>query len=290
MTRAEQVCPERGLETPRGSEEPPHMRLNRRQFAVALGAGLAGAGVSAGAAWHLNIGIGTYSYHGLSMEAMVAQLSELKIKEIEMSRGEFMLLSHPKDAIFSSARALFDAAGIRCVSYYAATFKTDDEIEQAIRFAGLLGSRNITGDATPEVLKRIDERCTAAKLTFGLHNHYFPQKFAYESPEDLLQALKGLSKTVGVTLDLGHIASCGYDTVDAIRKLGPYLRLVHLKDVKAAHGEDNVIIGQGIAKIPEAMRELRRLRFGGLVAIEYEKEGPVEDDMRRAVAYARQLA
>jgi sugar phosphate isomerase/epimerase len=290
LVRAGQVCPERGLEAPRGSGEPPHHGLSRRQFAQALGAGFAGAGLAAGAAWHLNIGIGTYSYHGLSMEAMIAQLSELKIKEIEMSRGEFMLLSHPKDAIFSSARAVLDKAGIRCVSYYAATIKTDAEIEQAIRFAGLLGSSNITGDGTPQVLKRVDELCTVAKLTFGLHNHYFPQKFAYESPEDVLQALKGLSKTVGVTLDLGHIASCGYDTVDAVRKLGPYLRLVHLKDVKAAHGEDNVIIGQGIAKIPEAMRELRRLRFGGLVAIEYEKEGPVEDDMRRAVAYARQLA
>ena len=284
MIRAEQVCQERGLEAPRGAGAPPYHRLNRRQFTLAMGAGLAGA------AWHLNIGIGTYSYHGLSMEAMIAQLRALKIKEIEMSRGEFMLLSHPKDAIFSSARSLFDAAGVRCVSYYAATIKTDDEIEQAIRFAGLLGSSNITGDGTPEVLKRIDEHCTAAKLTFGLHNHYFPQKFAYESPEDLLKTLKGLSRTVGVTLDLGHIASCGYDTVDAVRKLGPYLRLVHLKDVKAAHGEDNVIIGQGIAKIPEAMRELRRQRFGGLVAIEYEKEGPVEDDMRSAVAYARQLA
>jgi len=123
-----------------------------------------------------------------------------------------------------------------------------------------------------------------------LHNHYFPQKFAYESPEDVLQAVQGLSKTVGATLDLGHIASCGYDTLDAVRKLGPYLKLVHLKDVKAAHGEDNVIIGQGIAQIPAVMRELRRLRFAGLVAIEYEKEGPVEEDMRRAVAYARQLA
>ncbi len=224
------------------------------------------------------------------MEAMVAQLTQLKIKEIEMSRGEFMLLSHPKDAIFSSARTLFDAAGIRCVSYYAATIKTDAEIDLAIRFAGLLGSGNITGDGTPEILKRVDERCTAAKLTFGLHNHYFPQKFAYESPEDLLKALKGLSKTVGITLDLGHIASCGYDTVDAVRKLGPHIRLVHLKDVKAAHGEDNVIIGQGIAKIPEAMHELRQIRFGGLVAIEYEKEGPVEDDMRRAVEFARRLA
>ena len=105
-----------------------------------------------------------------------------------------------------------------------------------------------------------------------------------------MQALQGLSKTVGATLDLGHIASCGYDTLDAVRKLGPYLKLVHLKDVKAAHGEDNVIIGQGIAKIPQVIRELRRLRFAGLVAIEYEKEGPVLEDMRRAVAYARQLA
>ena len=266
------------------------MRLSRRRFTQALGFGLAGAGLAAGARARLRIGIGTYSYHALSMEAMVAELTSLGIKEIEMSRGEFMLLSHPGDALFRSARSLLDQAGIRCVSYYAATIHDDAEIELAIRFAGLLGAGNITGDATPQVLKRIDERCTAAKLTFGLHNHYFPQKFAYESPEDVLQALQGLSKTVGATLDLGHIASCGYDTLDAVRKLGPYLKLVHLKDVKAAHGEDNVIIGQGIAKIPQVMRELRRLRFAGLVAIEYEKEGPVEEDMRRAVAYARQLA
>jgi sugar phosphate isomerase/epimerase len=89
---------------------------------------------------------------------------------------------------------------------------------------------------------------------------------------------------------VGHFASCGYDTVDAVRKLGPYLKIVHLKDIAAAGGEDNVLIGQGIAKIPEVMRELQRLQFGGLVAIEYEKEGPVEEDLRKDVAYARGLA
>lgn len=266
------------------------MLFSRRRFTQAMGLGLAGAGLAAGARPRLRIGIGTYSYHGLSMQAMVAELVRLEIKEIEMSRGEFMLLSHPGDAIFRSARTMFDEAGIRCVSYYAATIHDDAEIDLAIRFAGLLGAGNITGDATPQVLRRIDERCTAAKLTFGLHNHYFLQKFAYESPEDVLNAIKGLSKTVGATLDLGHIASCGYDTVDAVHKLGPYLKLVHLKDVKAAHGEDNVIIGRGIAKIPAAMRELRALRFGGLVAIEYEKDGPIGEDMRIEVAYARKLA
>jgi len=40
-----------------------------------------------------------------------------------------------------------------------------------------------------------------------------------------------------------------------VRKLAPFLKVVHLKDV-AAGGEDNVLIGQqGIAKIPAAMEE-----------------------------------
>jgi hypothetical protein len=38
------------------------------------------------------------------------------------------------------------------------------------------------------------------------------------------------------------------------------------------------------------MRELRRQNFRGLVAVEYEKEGPVEDDLRQEVEFARKLA
>jgi len=266
------------------------MRLSRREFTGALGFGLAGSGQVAGARKPLRIGIGTYSYHSLSMEAMVAELVRLKVDEIEMSRGEFMLLSHPKDEIFRSARALFDRAGVRCVSYYAATIHDEGEIGQAIRFAGLLGAGNITCDARPDVLKKLDARCSEARLTFGLHNHYFPQKFEYESPEDVLKALAPLSKAAGATADTGQFASCGYDPLDAVKKLASRLRLVHLKDIKAAHGEDNVIIGRGIAQIPAVMRELRQQHFGGLVAIEYEKEGPVIEDMRRAVEYARKLA
>jgi sugar phosphate isomerase/epimerase len=262
--------------------------MTRRGFALTAAAGLA---AKLPGATRLRIGIGTYSYHSLTMEAMVAQLNALDVREIEMSRGEFMLLSHPGEDRFRAARGLFDKAGIRCVSYYAATIHDEGELRLAIGFAKLLGSTNITGDATgAALLQRIDEGCTAAGLTFGIHNHYFKTKFAYESPDDVLAALAGRSKTMGATLDMGHIASCGYDTVDAVRKLGPYLKLVHLKDVAAAHGEDNVLLGQGIAKIPEVMRELLRRNFGGLVAIEYEKEAPVEEDMRKDIAYARRLA
>jgi len=245
--------------------------------------------VSARAATKLNLGIGSYTYHSLSIDDMITQLKRLEIHEIKMSHGPFMLFSHPDPEKFEAARSKFDAAGIRCVSYYAATIKDDADLDNAVRFAKLLGARNITGDATGDILKRIDARCTSEGLTFGIHNHYFKQKFAYESPEDVLAALAGLSKTMGASLDVGHIASCGYDTVDAVRKLAPHLKMVHLKDVQASGGEVNVLLGKGIAKIPEVMKELRNVGYKGLVAIEYEHEGSVDEDVRLEVEYARQL-
>jgi sugar phosphate isomerase/epimerase len=262
--------------------------MTRRTFHAAL-AGMAAAPWLVEAQRKLSLGIGTYTYHSLSMDAMIAQLKRLDIREIEMSRGEFMLFSRPPAERFQQAKRKFDDAGIRCVSYYAATIKDNADVDNAVKFAGLLGASNITGDATGDILGRIDERLTKAGLTFGIHNHYFKQKFAYESPEDVLRALAGRSKNMGASLDIGHIASCGYDTVDAVRKLAPHLKMVHLKDVQAAGGEVNVLLGKGIARIPEVIAELRKINYSGLIAVEYEKEGPVEEDVRVEVEYARSL-
>jgi len=160
-----------------------------------------------------------------------------------------------------------------------------------LRFAKNLVARNITGDAAGSILSRIDKRCSQEGLTFGIHNHFFKgEKFAYESPEDVLHALAGLSNAVGATADIGHFASCGHDTVDAVRKLGPRLKLVHLKDVEAAGREVNVLLGKGIAKVREVMRELHRQKFAGLIAIEYEKEGDVSQDLKTDVDFARRFS
>ena len=263
--------------------------MTRRAFTSAVASALTSASVAAAAAGKLNLGIGTYTYHSLSIDDMIVQLKRLQIREIEMSRGEFMLFSKPASEKFQSVKSKLDSAGIQCVSYYTASIKDDNDLDNAVRFTKLLGARNVTGDATGDILKRIDERLTREGLTFGIHNHYFKQKFAYESPEDVLRALQGLSGMMGASLDVGHIASCGYDTVDAVRKLAPHLKMVHLKDIQASGGEVNVLLGKGIAHIPEVMSELRKAGYGGLVAIEYEHEGPVEEDVRMEVEYARKL-
>ena len=87
----------------------------------------------------LNLGIGTYTYHSLSIDDMIVQLKRLQIREIEMSRGEFMLFSKPAPEKFQSAKSKFDSAGIQCVSYYTATIKDDNDLDNAVRFASLAG-------------------------------------------------------------------------------------------------------------------------------------------------------
>ncbi|MFZ0593155.1 MAG: TIM barrel protein [Bryobacteraceae bacterium] len=240
--------------------------------------------------FRLNIGVGTFSYHTLSLDDMIVQLEENRVQEIEMSRGEFMLMRPPSQEMVETARRKLDGAGIRCVSYYTATIKNAEDLEYALRYAKIFGARNVSGDATGPILQDIDRRFTEAGLTFGIHNHWFPQKFPYESTDDVLHALAGLSRTVGATLDVGQMAACGHDPIDAIRRLAPRLKIVHLKDVEAAGAEHNVLLGTGIAKIPGVMQELRKIRFPHLVAIEFEKEGDDIQDMREELAYARKLA
>ena len=146
----------------------------RRDFVkLATAIGLIGASVPLRALNRLNIGVGTFSYHNLSIDDMIIQLNALRIREIEMSRGEFMLLSHPKEELFRATRKKLDDAGIRCVSYYSATIKNDDDIDGAVRFAKLLGSSNITGDATESILKRIDQRLTQGRFDLRTAQSFF---------------------------------------------------------------------------------------------------------------------
>ena len=110
--------------------------ITRRSFVKTVAGGLAACALPLRAtAAKLNVGIGTFSYHNLTIDEMIVQLNALRVKEIEMSRGEFMLMNHPTEELFRSARTKLDRAGIRCASYYTATIKEDQDLEKAVRFA-----------------------------------------------------------------------------------------------------------------------------------------------------------
>lgn len=266
--------------------------ISRRCFITGIGVGIGtiALGRAQAQATHFDLGIGTYTYRGLSEDQMIEDLRALKIKQIELSSPNHFLRAVKLDAV-QSLRAKLDRAEIAVVSYFPGDIQTEADINTTVNVARALGARHVSGSALGDVLKSVDSRFSQDGLKFGIHNHWFRgRKFAYESPEDLLKALASVSPTVGVTLDAGHMASCGYDPVQALDQLWSRLQMVHLKDVERSGDDKNVILGTGIAKSRAVVETLKKRGFSGLVAIEYEAsvENP-QPDVTRCVRFAREL-
>ncbi|HEV2495510.1 MAG TPA: sugar phosphate isomerase/epimerase family protein [Terriglobia bacterium] len=264
--------------------------LNRRRFIGAAGLGILTVRRTLWASAHFDLGIGTYTYRGLSEEQMIEDLLTLKIHQIELSSPNYFLPNVKLQAVQMLRRKL-EQAGIQAVSYFCGDMKTQADVNTTVEVARGLGVRHVSGSAVGESLKLVDATFTREGLKFGIHNHWFRgRKFAYESPEDVLGALANVSETIGATMDAGHMASCGYDPVQALEKLWPRLQLVHLKDVERAGDDKNVVLGTGIAKSKAVIALLEKRGFAGLVAIEYEgQEQNPQPDVTRCVEFARQL-
>lgn len=137
----------------------------------------------------------------------------------------------------------------------------------------------------------IEEGFTRENLRYGIHNHFFKgRKFEFESADDMLRALNGLSETIGITLDTGHLAVFGYDPLEALKKVKSRLQMVHIKDIASTGDDKNVLFGTGIGKVAEVIEALKQMDFAGPVEIEYEVEGAADPqaNVARCVEFVRQ--
>lgn len=221
--------------------------ISRRRFITVTAAGVGVLALSrpAAARARFELGIGTYTFRGVSEEQMIADLRQLQITQIELSSPNYFLPAVKLGAM-QNLRAKLDQGGIKAVSYFAGDVDRQEELDRTVAMAKALGVSHVSGSAVGDALRMIDVRFTHEGMKFGIHNHWFRgRRFAYESPEDLLNAFAKVSESVGATLDAGHMASCGYDPIDALNKLWPRLQILHLKDVEKRGGRQERGVGNG---------------------------------------------
>jgi sugar phosphate isomerase/epimerase len=76
---------------------------------------------------------------------------------------------------------------------------------------------------------------------------------------------------LGCCIDVGHTMRTGTDVVAAIRKAGPRLFDIHMKDL--ADGkvkESQVAVGQGVMPVRDIFKALIDMKYAGDVDLEYE--------------------
>lgn len=246
----------------------------------------------------VQVGVQSFVFRQFSLEKMIAAMKDVGLTSIELWQGH-LDPAKASEADFKATKQKFDEAGIR-VSAYCVNFPedaSDELIERGFRGALALGTRVMTASVKKEQVKRLDQWCVKYKILLGLHNHWLGDSWfkgdktkEFESPDDLLNALKGSSKYMSINLDIGHFYAAGYDPVAFFRDHHARIVSLHVKDRDRDAEHTNRLFGKGATPIVETMKLAKQIRFGYAANIEYEiePENPIEG-IRDAVAYLKKV-
>jgi sugar phosphate isomerase/epimerase len=121
-----------------------------------------------------------------------------------------------------------------------------------------------------DTLDQVEDLVREFDIKIAIHNHG-PEDSQFPSPESALVALEGRDPRMGLCIDAGHTARTGADVVEWIRRAGPKLLDVHVKDLAdLMKGESQVEVGRGAMPIVGIFRELLATNYQGGVMLEYE--------------------
>ena len=126
-----------------------------------------------------------------------------------------------------------------------------------------------------EQLTEIGKRAAEYGIKTGFHNHMGSIGQTPEAVDAILAAAD--PRYVKLELDVAHYYQGGGDPAAAIRKYGPRVLFLHLKDVQPAGTKDGyefVELGQGKVNFEQIFAALRAIDFRGWSVVELDGERP----------------
>jgi sugar phosphate isomerase/epimerase len=217
----------------------------------------------------IKLGIASYTFRKFDQAHLIEFMKQLKTPYLNLK--DVHLPMTPVDQIAPRA-AEYRAAGLTLTAAGTITFAKDedDDIRAKFEYCKAAGISLIVGAPTPAVLPRLEKFIKQYNIRVAIHNHG-PEDKEFPSPLDVLAAVKNMDPRIGCCIDVGHTMRTGTDVVEAIRKAGPRLFDVHMKDLAESKlKESQVAVGQGVMPVPEIFKTLIDMRYAGFVDLEYE--------------------
>jgi L-ribulose-5-phosphate 3-epimerase len=169
--------------------------------------------------------------------------------------------------MIEQAVQILEKYDVKVISYTAGFGTPGVSREDAIKIfdtAKAIGAPVLAQGFHPENGPLVRELAEAYNIKMGLENH--PEK----THQEVIDKVAPFAPWVGSAIDTGWFATQGYDPVQAVRDLEPYLVHVHLKDIKAAGAHDTCALGDGIVDIKGVMAELKAIGYKGQMTVEHE--------------------
>jgi|ERR1700733_12313560 len=276
--------------------------LTRRQFGFTLFGALAGSAfrfrqkITPSVFGGIKIGVQSYTFRTFSVDKMIEAMQTVGLSNVELWDGHLNPMKTSESG-FKAMKQKFDDAGIT-VGAYCVNFPTnasDEYLDRGFNGALLLGTRVMTASVEKPIVPRLDQWCQKYRVKLGLHNHWFGEKWfkgdrsiQFETPDDLLGALKGRSEYLSINLDIGHFYAAGNDPVSFFREHHDRIVSLHLKDRDKDADHTQRRFGQASTPIAEVMKLAQSVKFPYVANIEYELEpASPTDGVKQAVDYLR---
>lgn len=219
----------------------------------------------------LALGMTSYTLRKFSLDEAIAMTLRLGLKHICLKSMHLPLESTPEE--IAAAAAKVRDAGLDLYGGGVIYMKTEAEVEQAFAYAKAAGMRVVVGVPTHELLSLVEQKVKETDVRMAIHNHG-PGDDLYSSPDDVWAKIKDLDERVGFCIDIGHVVRINQDPIEKIEKYADRLYDMHFKDVEVAAAEgSSQEVGRGIIDIPGVFTALKKVRYSGIVGIEYEKDG-----------------
>ena len=226
----------------------------------------------------IHLGLASYTFRNFNRAQLIGFLKQLHMSEVNLKDVKDHFPSNPQQE--TAALADYSAAGIKPHAAGTIYFEKDEDADIRSKFeyakrAGI--SVIVAGDPSPATLPRIEKFVHQYDIRFAIHNHG-PEDKLWQSPLDVLKAVKGLDPRIGCCIDVGHTVRAGTDVVQAIHEVGPRLFNVHVKDLMSFQDkESQVAVGEGMMPVRKIFEALIAQKYKGFVDLEYEihPDGPM---------------
>ncbi len=218
-----------------------------------------------------NFGLASYTCRNFSLDDTIKMSLRLGLTHISLKA-----MHMPLDASADDIKKISDKVRSAGLNLYAAGviyMKTIQEVENVFRYAANAGLEMIVGVPNHELLELVNEKIISTNIKLAIHNHG-PGDKLYSSPGDVYEKIKNFDPRMGMCIDIGHVQRIHQNPVEMIEKYKNRLFDIHIKDVAQESEADSAIeIGRGIINIPKVLKMLKKIKYKGNIAFEFEKDG-----------------
>lgn len=234
------------------------------------------------------LGVASYSLRNFTRAQAIAMTKQLNVRYISIKEMHLPYKSTPEE--LAAGRTEFEEAGLTIASGGVVYMQKDDEadIRSYFEYAKRCGMPMMVIGATPQTLPKIEKCVKEYGIAVAIHNHG-PEDKIFPNPQSALKVIQNMDPRVGVCIDVGHTVRTGVDLIETIRVSGRRLLDFHVKDLRdLKNGASQCAVGDGAMPIVGMFKELMKMNYQGLIALEYEIEaGNPIPGMQKSFAYMR---